>query len=83
MESIERLGDEWKHYCKNIELGFGFHILDNKMYKVETDGIRNVNDNVNDNGNDNGNAIYDLSGRKVNSQLKKGIYVVGSKKVVK
>ena len=70
---------------RNIELGFGFHILNNKMYKVETDGIRNVNDNVNDNGNDNGNGngIYDLSGRKVNSQLKKGIYVVGSKKVVK
>ena len=70
---------------RNMELGFGFHILNNKMYKVETDGIRNVNDNVNDNGNDNGNGngIYDLSGRKVNSQLKKGIYVVGSKKVVK
>ena len=28
------------------------------------------------------NAVYDLSGRKVNSQLKKGLYIVNGKKVL-
>ena len=49
------------------------------------DGIDNVN--VNENVND--NAIYDLSGRKVNSKfkiqnskLKKGIYIVNGRKVL-
>ena len=72
----------------NEDLNFDFIIMNKKMYKVDTDGIRNVN--VNDNDNGNGTGIYDLSGRKVNSQpsnlnsqLKKGIYVVGNKKVVK
>ena len=75
---------------KDEKLNFDFIIMNKKMYKVDTDGIGNVNDNGNDNGNGNGNGIYDLSGRKVNSQpstlnsqLKKGIYVVGNKKVVK
>ena len=62
---------------KDEELNFGFHIMNSKMYKVDTDGIGNVNDNGN------GNEIYDLSGRKVNSQLKKGIYILNGKKVVK
>ena len=31
----------------------------------------------------NENVIYDLSGRKVNSQLKKGVYIVNGKKVLK
>ena len=51
----------------------------------DEDGIADVN--VNDNAND--GAIYDLSGRKVNSQsstlnsqLKKGVYIVNGKKVL-
>ena len=53
------------------------------------DGIINVN--VNGNGNNKAGAVYDLSGRKVNSQLstvnsqfiKKGIYIINGKKVVR
>ena len=51
----------------------------------DEDGIADVN--VNDNAND--GAIYDLSGRKVNSQfsilnsqLKKGVFIVNGKKVL-
>jgi hypothetical protein len=51
----------------------------------DEDGIADVN--VNDNAND--GAIYDLSGRKVNSQsstlnsqLRKGVYIVNGKKVL-
>lgn len=61
----------------NIDLGYDFVIINNKMHKVDTDGIRNVNENGN------GNGIYDLSGRKVNSQLRKGIYIVDGKKLVR
>jgi hypothetical protein len=42
------------------------------------DAIENIN--VNDNANV--RDIYDLTGRKVNSQLKKGIYIVGGKKIL-
>ena len=42
------------------------------------DDIVNVNENVNVNGQ----AIYDLSGRKLNGQLKKGLYIVNGKKVL-
>ena len=51
----------------------------------DEDGIANLN--VNDNAND--GAIYDLSGRRINSQpstlnsqLRKGIYIVNGKKVL-
>jgi hypothetical protein len=40
------------------------------------DAIEDVNVNVNT------RDVYDLTGRKVNSQLKKGIYIVGGKKVL-
>ena len=42
------------------------------------DAIEDVNANVNVNKG----VVYDLTGRKVNSQLKKGIYIVGGKKVL-
>lgn len=61
----------------DIELGFDFVVMNNRLYQVDTDGIRNVNENGN------GNGIYDLSGRKVTSQLRKGIYIIGGKKVVR
>jgi len=58
-----------------------YHAIDSE------DGIGNVNGNVN--GND--NAVYDLSGRKIDSSFftphssfkKKGIYIVKGKKMVK
>ena len=62
-----------------------------KQYLTTTDGIANVNGygNGNINGNVNGNA-YDLQGRcvkngqwpMVNGQLKKGLYILRSRKVV-
>lgn len=45
------------------------------------DGIVNEGLRVKDEDLD--NAIYDISGRKVNSQLKKGIIIVNNKKVLK
>ena len=52
---------------------------DGTFYNEDTDGIGNVNGN----GNINNGAIYDLSGRRINAQLKKGIYIINGKKVVK
>ena len=59
------------------------------IYKEDDeDGVENVNGKGYVNGNN--NAIYDLSGRKIasklshlNSHLKKGIYIVNGKKIVK
>jgi hypothetical protein len=55
----------------------------------EPNGIDNVNVNGNVNFNRNHDAVYDLSGRKINSQhstlnsqLNKGIYIVNGKKVM-
>ena len=48
-------------------------------------GSANMPDAIEDvNVSENGNVrdIYDLTGRKVNSQLKKGIYIVGGKKIL-
>ena len=48
-------------------------------------GSANTPDAIEDvNVSENGNVrdIYDLTGRKVNSQLKKGIYIVGGKKIL-
>jgi len=53
----------------------------------EPNGINNVNENENVNVNE--GVVYDLSGRKLNSQfsilnsqLKKGIYIINGKKVI-
>ena len=45
-------------------------------------GVANLNANVNDNLHKGEETIYDLSGRKINSQLNKGIYIVNGRKVV-
>jgi hypothetical protein len=73
----------------DIDLSFDFTLLNGKLYKVDTDGIEEVkNERVR--SEKSVGTIYDLSGRKVNSQLstlnsqlKKGIYIVGDKKMVK
>ena len=53
----------------NVQLGTDFN--DNQDAIVGIAPVRSSSD-----------AIYDLNGCKINSQLKKGIYVVGGKKVV-
>ena len=62
---------------KDEELNFDFSILNKKMYKVDTDGLMAPIDNIKE------SPIYNLNGQKINSQLRKGIYIVGNKKVVK
>lgn len=49
-----------------------------------TTGIENL-ENLNDNGQNGSDAIYDLSGRRVNTNAKKGIYIInrGKKIMVK
>lgn len=71
----------------NIDLHFDFHIMNNIMY--DTDGYTSI-ENVRVRNEKSTDAIYDLSGRKVNSQLstlnsqlKKGIYIVNGRKVVR
>ena len=71
----------------NIDLHFDFHIMNNIMY--DTDGYTSI-ENVRVKSEKSTDAIYDLSGRKVNSQLstlnsqlKKGIYIVNGRKVVR
>ena len=44
------------------------------------DGSTNIY-NIEDQKSDNDDTIYDLSGRMVNAQLKKGLYIVNGKKV--
>jgi len=62
---------------KDEELNFDFSILNKKMYKVDTDGLMAPVDNIKD------SPIYNLNGQKINSQVKKGIYIVGNRKVIK
>ena len=50
---------------------------------MDFDGNATAIDNVSVNGNENGSEVYDLSGRRVNAQLKKGIYIINGKKVMK
>lgn len=50
---------------------------------VETediDGLRDIDPSVSDTTE---GAVYDLSGRKINARLKKGIYIMNGKKVVR
>ena len=55
----------------------------------EISGIDYINGNDNDNDNGNDNVIYDLQGRKIangnlsNDKLRRGIYIINNKKVLK
>ena len=60
----------------------GGHWMKVLLDKCVSGELMNGIENVNGNGNVNDGAIYDLSGRKVNSQLKKGIYIINGKKVL-
>lgn len=69
---------------RNEELSFGFHILNNKMYKEDADGLLAPVDNIKE------CPVYNLNGQKISSRLstlnslqRKGIYIVGNRKVVK
>lgn len=62
---------------KDEELNFDFSIMNKKMYKVDTDGLMAPVDNIKE------SPVYNLNGQKINSQLRKGIYIVGNRKVVK
>ena len=62
---------------KDEELNFDFSILNKKMYKVDTDGLMTPVDNIKE------SPIYNLNGQKINSQVRKGIYIVGNRKVIK
>ena len=73
----------------DIDLAYGFIILNNRMYKEATDGIKEVK-NEGEKGEKSDSAVYDLQGRKINSQLstlnsqlRKGIYITNGKKMVK
>lgn len=62
---------------RNIALNFDFHIMYGKMYKVDTDGqMAPIVESEE-------GPVYNLSGQKINSQLRKGIYIVGGRKVVR
>lgn len=54
-----------------------------KEFFMDFDGNATAIDNVSVNRNENGSEVYDLSGRRVNAQLKKGIYIINGKKVMK
>lgn len=62
---------------RDIDLAFGFIILNNKMYKVDTDGMMAPI------GKTEQGPIYNLSGQRINSQHPKGIYIVNGRKTVK
>ena len=62
---------------KDEELNFDFHIMYGKMYKVDTDGqMAPIVESEE-------GPVYNLSGQKINAQLRKGIYIVGGRKVVR
>ena len=61
----------------NIDLAFDFIILNNKLYKVDTDGMMAPI------GKTEQGSIYNLSGQKINSQLRKGIYIINGKKIIR
>lgn len=50
---------------------------------MEEDDATSVNGELRAKGEDSASAVYDLSGRRFNSQLKKGIYIINGKKVLK
>jgi len=62
---------------KNIDLAFGFIIMNSKMYKVETDGLMNPVEQTEQ------GPAYNLNGQRISSQQGKGIYIINGKKVAK
>jgi len=62
---------------KNIDLAFGFIIMNSKMYKVETDGLMNPVEQTEQ------GPAYNLNGQGISSQQGKGIYIINGKKVAK
>lgn len=65
--------------------GNHMHVFNsNEGFIDESDGIRNVDESANQNGNVSGKGhIYDLSGRRVNTITRKGIYVIDGKKYIR
>ena len=61
----------------NIDLNFGFVILNSKMYKVDTDGLMAPVETTEE------GFVYNLSGQRINPQHRKGIYIINGKKTVK
>ena len=51
------------------------------FFNEDATGIKNI-DQSTLNMEHSAGVVYDLSGRKVNSQLKKGVYISGNKKVL-
>jgi len=54
-----------------------------KAFYFDGDETTSLNEELRVKNEESANAIYDLQGRKVNSQLKKGLYIVNDKKVLK
>lgn len=66
-------------YIVNMDedLNFDFIIMNKKMYKVDTDGLMVPIEQTEK------KTVYNLSGQKVNSLPRHGIYIVGGRKVLK
>lgn len=62
---------------RNIDLHFDFIILSGKMFKVDTDGLMAPIEQTEQ------GSIYNLSGQKINSQPRKGIYIINGKKIIR
>ena len=62
---------------QDIDLAFGFIIMNSKMYKVETDGLMNPVEQTEQ------GPAYNLNGQRISSQQGKGIYIINGKKVAK
>ena len=53
-----------------------------KMFFGEEDDATSLSGELRVKSEESDNAVYDLSGRKVNSQLKKGLYIKNGKKML-
>lgn len=62
---------------KDEDLSFDFHIINHKMYKVDTDGVITPIANIIQ------GPIYNLNGIQTQKTNKKGIYIINGKKTVK
>lgn len=62
---------------RDVDLGFDFEIWNGRMFKVDTDGLMAPLDNTEQ------SPIYNLSGIQTQNYNKKGIYIVGGKKVMR
>ena len=61
----------------NIGIGYDFIIMNNRMYKVETDGIMAPVEQTEQ------GPAYNLNGQRISSSKEKGIYIINGKKVAK